>query len=175
LLNPLVMPVRIAIAAGAVLLVACGSTSGNIPNTRVPDTQENRDIIEVVESYRLAMEDQDVAKLYQMASPRYWEDDASPAGHDDWGYKQLDSVLHDRFAKSRDLRYSLRYMNIERRCPHHAEGNDGCVALVDVLVDASFTVTNARGEEERRDMRDQNQLVLEWDNKDNSWKFVAGM
>jgi hypothetical protein len=163
------------LATTALALGACASRSGNIPGTRVPDIQANRDIIDVVEAYRLAVENQDVAKLTRMTSGHYWEDNASPTGGDDWGRAKLDGEVRARFLKSRDIRYSLRYMNVERRCPHGASGNDGCIALIDVLVDASFTVTNARGEEERRDMRDQNQLVLEWDSKDNSWKIVAGM
>lgn len=163
-------------ATAALALGACASSgNGNIPGTRVPDSQANRDIIDVVEAYRLAVENQDVAGLNRMTSRRYWEDNGSAAGGDDWGHAKLDSEVRARFLKSRDIRYSLRYMNVERRCPKDSDGNQGCIALIDVLVDASFTVTNARGEEERRDMRDQNQLVLEWDDKDNGWKIVAGM
>jgi hypothetical protein len=161
--------------AAACALSACSAKAGTIPGTRVPDTSANRDIIEFVENYRLALEDQKVDKLAAMTSPRYWEDDGTAAGNDDWGHSKFNTDVRTRFLKSRDIRYSLRYMNVERRCPHKAQGNEGCVALIDVLVDASYTVTNARGEEERRDMRDQNQLVLEWDKKDNGWKFVAGM
>jgi hypothetical protein len=163
-------------ALTAVAAAACGGhAGGNIPGSHVPDTQANRDILEVVENYRLALEDRKADVLQRMTSPHYWEDDGTAAGSDDWGYSKLGGDVRSRFLKARDIRYSLRYMNVERRCPHGHNGNEGCIALIDVLVDASFTVTNARGDEERRDMRDQNQLVLEWDKDDNSWKFVAGM
>ena len=42
-----------------------------------------------------------------------------------------------------------------------------------MLIDASFTVTNAYGKPSRPDKRDQNQLVLEWDGK--RWMFLSGM
>ena len=45
--------------------------------------------------------------------------------------------------------------------------------IVDVLVDASFTVANAVGQPKRPDKRDQNQLVLEWDG--HRWLFLSGM
>ena len=45
--------------------------------------------------------------------------------------------------------------------------------LFEVLIDASFTVVDARGQDRRTDKRDQNELVLEWDN--NKWKFLSGM
>ena len=38
-------------------------------------------------------------------------------------------------------------------------------------IDASFTVLDARGQEVRRDKRDQNQLVLEWDGEAFHRKF----
>ena len=58
----------------------------------------------------------------------------------------------------------MRYMNIERH---------GSRAFVDVLIDASFSLKNARGEEVRSDMRDQNRFVLEWNGK--KWMFLSGM
>jgi hypothetical protein len=49
----------------------------------------------------------------------------------------------------------------------------GCKASVDVLIDASFTITDVLGKPKRPDKRDQNELVLEWDGK--RWLFLSGM
>ena len=157
----------------ATLAAACGSPQRYIPGTRVIDTDANRDIIQVVEKYRMAVEQKDADALMLMASKQYWEDGGTVSGKDDYGYEKLHEVLTGRFQKASDIRYSLRYMNVMRRCPHGADGNQGCRAYVDVLIDASFTVTDARGEPVRRDKRDQNQLVLEWSG--DSWKFLSGM
>lgn len=156
-------------------LAACGAETSTIPGTKVPDNQANRDLIQVIEEYRLAVERQDAEALILMASKRYWEDSGTPSGKDDYGYKQLGSVLTGRFKKSKDIRYSLRYMAIKKRCPSSDDGNTGCRAYVDVLIDASYSVPDARGNLVRLDKRDQNQLVLEWDKDATKWKFLSGM
>ena len=76
----------------------------------------------------------------------------------------LSAVLSSRFQQAEAIRYSMKYKSIKR---------NGNRAFVDVLVDASFSVTNARGVEVRADMRDQNQFILEWDGK--QWLFLSGM
>jgi len=155
--------------------VACGSTPRTIPGTRVTDNQANRDIIEVIEKYRLAVERRDAAALFMMASKKYFEDGGTTDGKDDYGHDQLRNVLTGRFQHGKDVRYSLRYMNVNRRCPRgkKGQGNDGCRAYVDVLIDASYTINNAHKRPVRKDKRDQNQLVLQWEN--DSWKFLSGM
>ena len=69
-----------------------------------------------------------------------------------------------RLSRASEIRYSLRYKKIR-----YAAGK----AFVDVLIDASFTITDADGNPVRRDMRDRNQFVLEQDGDD--WKFLSGM
>jgi len=65
----------------------------------------------------------------------------------------------------------MRYMAVHQSCPDELRA--GCKAAVDVLIDASFTVTSAQGQPKRPDKRDQNQLVLEWDGR--RWLFLSGM
>lgn len=162
-----------AVAALPLILAGCASQASYIPGTKVVDSRTNREIIDVIENYRLAVERKDAAALVLMASPKYWEDGGTATGKDDYGYKRLREVLTGRFQQSSDLRYSMRYMRVDKKCPPGAEDRVNCRAYVDVLIDASFTVIDARGEEMRRDKRDQNQLVLEWDG--DSWKFLSGM
>lgn len=152
---------------------ACGSATSTIPGTRVPDSSLNREIIAVIEEYRAAVEKQDAQALLLMASPNYWEDGGTPTGGDDYGLEGLKEVLGKRFQMAEDIRYAMRYMSIRSRCPEDTEGRDGCRAYVEVLIDASYTVSDARGQEKRPDMRDQNELVLEW--ADSKWKFLSGM
>ncbi|HUH05846.1 MAG TPA: hypothetical protein VML75_27845 [Kofleriaceae bacterium] len=154
-------------------LLACGSKAKNIPGTHVGDDPVNREIIDVLEAYRVAVERKDAAGLFLMASPEYWEDGGTASGKDDYGYKQLKDVLSGRFQAGSDIRYSMRYMTIAKRCPPDSEGREGCRAYIDVLVDASFSVIDARGAEIRRDKRDQNQIVLVWNG--DAWKILSGM
>ena len=156
-------------------LSACGAKVSTIPGSRIPDNALNRQIIDTVEQYRLAVERKDAAALLLMASKSYWEDGGTPTGSDDYGYDGLRQVLQSRFQQASDIRYSLRYVNIYRRCKGESDpgSNDGCRAYVDVLIDASYSVTDALGQSKRPDMRDQNQLVLEW--AGDKWLFLSGM
>jgi hypothetical protein len=150
-------------AALAVSASGCSSNSTYIRGTRVDDTTDNRTIIGVVERYRLAVERKDAPALMKMAAKSYWEDGGTPTGADDYGYDGLREVLVGRFQRADDIRYSMKYVKVRRQ---------GQRAYVEVVIDASYTVTTSQGEQ-RMDQRDQNQLVLEWDGE--HWMFVSGM
>jgi len=150
-------------AALAVSASGCSSNSTYIRGTRVDDTTENRTIIGVVERYRLAVERKDAPALMKMAAKSYWEDGGTPTGADDYGYDGLREVLVGRFQRADDIRYSMKYVKVRRQ---------GQRAYVEVVIDASYTVTTSQGEQ-RMDQRDQNQLILEWDGE--HWMFVSGM
>jgi len=168
-------PALLLAALVAVLAAACGSQAVTIPETNIPDTPANRQIIETVERYRVAVESKDIAALLLMASEGYREDAGTPSGRDDYGYEGLREVLQTRFKKATDIRYALRYVSVYRRCKQGNDpaSNDGCRAYVDVLIDASFSIDSSTGGTMRPDMRDQNQLVLEWNG--DRWLFLSGM
>ncbi len=155
---------------GAVLLAsACGPRTEYIKGTKIQRTNENQGLISRVEQYRSAVEEKDAAGLLLMASREYWEDGGTPAGEDDYGFAGLQEVLTTRFKQADSIRYSMRYKRIRMQ---NGE-SDTRRAFVDVLVDASFTIPDARGGLRRADLRDQGQLVLEWDGE--KWMFLSGM
>ncbi len=145
-------------------LVACASETAYIYGTRVPDTSVNRDLIATVEQYRLAVEHKDTPALLSMASKNYWENGGTPTGSDDYGYDGLRNVLENRFARADSIRYTMKYMNVKRLAANRA--------AVDVMIDASYTISTAGGPK-RLDMKDQNELVLEYDGR--HWLFLSGM
>jgi hypothetical protein len=157
-----------------VLLLAitgCAAQVTYVPGTRVPYSSANDSVLKAVEDYRLAVERADVDALMLMAHKQYWEDSGTPSGGDDYGYDGLRNVLLTRLPRASDIRYTMRYVNVRQTCP--TELKPGCRAAVDVLIDASYTITNALGKTERPDKRDQNELVLEWDG--HRWLFLSGM
>ena len=161
------------IVALAGAFTACaGPQTKTVPGTKVPYSAANKAVLDQCEEYRLAVERGDADALMLMAHPQYWEDSGTPSGSDDYGYEGLRNVLLTRLLKASDIRYSLRYVQVQQQC---ASGDlkPGCRAAVDVLIDASFTVTNAYGKPSRPDKRDQNQLVLEWVGR--RWQFLSGM
>lgn len=151
--------------------VGCGSRKNYVPGTRVPYSQQNKSVLDACEEYRLAVERGDADALLLMAHKQYWEDSGTPSGSDDYGIEGLRQVLVQRLLKATDIRYTMRYVGVSQQCKDDLR--PGCRAAVDVLVDASYTITNVHGKSVRPDKRDQNQLVLEWDGR--RWLFLSGM
>ena len=159
----------------AAFAVGCAGRVSSVPGTKIENNKVNKAIIETVEKYRIAVEKADAESLFLMASPSYLEDSGTPVGADDYGYEGLKDVLVGRFLMARDIRYAMKYVSVRRTCPKaDGEPEPGCRAHVEVLVDASFTIVDARGQDRRTDKRDQNELVLEWD-QSGTWKFLSGM
>ncbi len=152
-------------------IAACAHEGHYVTGTRIPYSPSNESVLKAVEDYRLAVERGDVDALMLMAHRQYWEDSGTPSGSDDYGYEGLRNVLMTRLTKASDIRYSMRYVAVTQTCAGDLKA--GCRAAVDVLIDASFTITNALGKPIRPDKRDQNQLVLEWDG--HRWLFLSGM
>jgi hypothetical protein len=145
-------------------LSACAGSQGIIYGTQVTDSAENRALIGVVEQYRVAVERKDTQTLLAMAARSYWEDSGTPTGADDYGYDGLREVLQTRFARADGIRYTMKYMAI-KHLPHNR-------AAVDVMIDASYSIVTAQGPK-RLDMKDQNEMVLEYDGR--KWLFLSGM
>jgi hypothetical protein len=159
-----------AVASGA---AGCARRSSTIPGTKISNDDINRGILKIVEDYRIAVEKADAEALFLMASDRYFEDSGTPIGADDYGYDGLKDVLVGRFRMASDIRYAMKYVTIRRTCRETSELPPGCIAHVEAMVDASFTVVDARGQDRRTDKRDQNELVLEWTGE--TWKFLSGL
>src|ERR1051325_5087335 len=160
--------VAILVAPG---LAACAHQVSYVPGTKVPYTQSNKSVLDACEEYRLGVGRGDADALMLMAHKQYWEDSGTPSGSDDYGYEGLRNVLLTRLLKASDIRYSIRYVAVHQQCPNDLHA--GCMAAVDVLIDASYTIANAYGKASRPDKRDQNQLVLQYDGK--RWLFISGM
>ncbi len=165
----------LVLAAACAVVPACAKPAGRIPGTRIPDDETNRAIIERIEEYRQAVERRDAEALVLMADASYWEDRGTSDAKDDYGIDKLRWVLAGRFQMASEVRYSVRYDKLRRVCPGGASGalEAGCRAHVEVQIDASYTVTDARGEPRREDLRDQNELVLLWTG--DKWLFTSGM
>jgi hypothetical protein len=154
----------------SLLLAACVAHSHNIAGTKIPDNDLNHSVLGAVEAYRSAVEKGDAQALVLMASPKYSEDSGTPTVVDDYGFDGLQGVLASRFKAARDIRYSMKYVAIKPTCQALEAG---CQAKVEVLIDASYTITDARGQARRLDKRDQNQLLLEYTG--DKWLFLSGM
>jgi hypothetical protein len=147
-----------ALFAGAVAVVACGCTAKYIPNTDVPDTPENRDIIEFCELYRKAVERKDVVMILKLTSPDYYEDGGNPDASDDMDFVQFKKFLTGEsrdetgisFQDATAIRHEIRYRRVlyeDKRI------------FVDYTYSASFRVPTAHGDQWKRKV-DDNRIEL---------------
>jgi hypothetical protein len=139
------------------------ATVNVIPGTKVADTKANREILDVCERYRHAMEERDPVTLLSLAHPNYYEDSGTPKGEDDYGYEGLKDVLSKRLGALRTLRYNIEYRKVSIE-GHHA--------LVDIRYDASFQIATEMGD---RWERKQNDKRIELENDGKRWLIIAGM
>ena len=154
--------------ARLVLMLACATagacaTMNLIPGTKVKDSKINRELIDVCERYRKALEERDAPTLLAMASAHYYEDSGTPKGDDDYGYDGLKDVLTKRLAALRTVRYNIEYRNVE------IVGNH---AKVDIRYDASFQIATEMGDRWERKLNDKR---IELENDGRRWLFVSGM
>lgn len=83
-----------------------------IPNTEIPDNDDNRAIIAFCERYRHAVEDRNVGLLLSLASQRYFDNSGTPLADDDIDRAGLEQVLSDRFKELKTMRYEIKYRNV---------------------------------------------------------------
>jgi hypothetical protein len=150
-----------------VVLLPLGTSCASskvIPGTRIRDEPRNREVINIVEDYRRALEGRKISKLLAMAHPHYYEHSGTPTGSDDYGYRGLLKVVRKRMKQVMAVRCNLKYMRIHWPAKNQVE--------VEVYVSASFQLKTEEGERWHR-MTDYNKFVLVKD-KDR-WLFIGGM
>lgn len=146
--------------------VALGGCTRDIPNTTVPDTADNREVIEFMETYRHAMEDRDVALLLGMASPRYLDLSGTPNGDDDVDFETLSADLPTLFARVEDVRFEIKYRHVIFREED---------VLVEYRYTASWLIADHRGENQWRHKVEDKRMVLEWDDENGRYLILSGM
>jgi hypothetical protein len=136
-----------------------------LPGTTVPDTEDNRAVLQVIELYRQRLVERNVEGLLVLASDRYFEDSGTPTAEDDYGYDGLKDVLANRLARLKSLRYDIQYRNVRIK--------DGRRAEVEVFLSGAFELVAESGDRYRR-VSDYHRFVLERTDQDK-WKFLSGM
>lgn len=149
----------------ALLLGLTGCTK-DIPNTSVPDTPQNRAVINFMEQYRRSVEERDIGALLGMASQLYLDDNGTPAGDDDIDFRTLQTKLKRWRDRVTDVRYEIKYRSISW---------DVDQIHVDYRYSASFRV--ALDEEDERWSRriGENRLVLTRDDVQERFLVLSGM
>jgi len=150
------------------LLALVSGCAGNIPNTEVPDTPQNRGVIAFMEDYRRAVEEADIAKLVAMASEDYLDDNGTPGGGDDIDYETLQARLGEWQGRVDDVRYEIKYLRVTFQ-DHPRK------VLVEFRFSGRFRVVDPDGETTwARRVGDQ-RMELEYDTENEVYRILSGM
>lgn len=91
--------------------VACATST--IGNTDIKDTDENREILALVERYHRAIESLDADAVLELVSPDFYEDLGNADDEDDYDYEALAESLHAEFERTRAMQLDIRVDDIE--------------------------------------------------------------
>jgi hypothetical protein len=144
------------------LVAACEPTL--IPNTHVEDTGQNREVVDFVEKYRLAIESRNTGALLALASRNYFDDMGTPAGQDDIDYDGLRAALERLREEVLGARYQISYRSVSFDRDNHV--------LVDMLYTGWFRVNSHEGPSWRRRL-EPHRIVLA--REDGQYRILSGM
>ena len=139
----------------------CGATL--IPNTDVPDTAENREIVDFIEGYRHAVEERNPAGVLRLVSERYFDDNGTPGADDDIDYDTLREHFQRWEGDVIDVRYEMRY----RRITFEPDR-----VFVDFTYTGSFKVRDVEGERWSRRLADNRIEIVR---EDQHFRIISGL
>jgi hypothetical protein len=149
------------LAVGAAVLAGCAHQK--IPGTEIEDSSDTRAIIDVMQSYRKAVEARDVQAIVALADPTFKDDGGSSSPDDDLDYATLAPKLTERFAKLDSVRLDLDIQRIKIQ--------DNVAAAI-YHYDTRFVVLSPLNKVQKADS-DIKQMAFKRVGKD--WKITSGI
>ena len=159
-MNNLISSLLIALACTAI-----GCAHGTIEGTTVPDTEENRPVLEVLKTYRTAMQERDADKIISLVSSEYFEDMGTIDQSDDYGYQHLtEKIIPNSLQVAQEVYLTFEIHKIEV---------DGNSAWADVRYNARAKLELSSGDmwESHKDFN-RIELLM---NEQGRWVIKAGL
>lgn len=135
-----------------------------IPNTKIMESPENREILNVVERYRQAVERRDAARVYSLVHHTYQDNNGTPKADDDIDYATLAQVLRDRFKRCQRVVYRAEYQRISFKREQ---------AFVDAWIDATFVYAHPDSPPRYQRHTDHHRFSLIATKQ--GWRFTGGL
>jgi len=148
----------------AVVLLVSACAPKMIPGTKVEDTKENRDVLEVLMAYKAALEERNVDAIITLCSPKFYEDNGNADPADDYAYSDLARILPDTFKRLKEVRVELEVKEVKV---------DDKKARADMRFLYQAKMALPAGEKWHADT-ELNRIELER-GKDGAWKIVKGL
>ena len=146
-----------------VAISAIGCAHSKIPQTNIDDTPENREILEIVTTYKNAMESLDADAIISLVSPRYFENNGNTDRGDDYDYAQLREQLARDFDRTKRIQLLLRIDNI-------VVEEDKAYAYIQFTYRAQSEYPAGM-----KWKTDSDKTRIEFENSDGKWLIIAGL
>ncbi len=163
----------LCLLVGGLLVPVTGcKNTPTIPGTEIPDTDENRDILRVLERYRTAFVRRDAAGVLATAHPTYYDESGTDDPTDDIGYEELGPILRERMVQLEAIRFTIDYLEINVVQDR---------ASVKVWIDASFQLKSIINEQTGdpivpgRHTRKQDHAMFELVLDQGAWRITKGL
>jgi hypothetical protein len=87
--------------------LSLGCAVRRIPGTEIQDTPDTREILQLMENYRSAVEAKDANRIVQLVAESFKDDAGTGTPEDDLDYASLRRTLPDRLSKVDDLQLEM--------------------------------------------------------------------
>jgi hypothetical protein len=173
--SPVVMRHRLAsllLACSVVSVLPACKDGPTIPGTEIPDTDENRDILRVLERYRTSFVRRDAAGVLSTAHPSYYDTAGTDDPTDDIEYAELGPILRERLAQLEAIRFTIDYLEVNVVDDR---------ASVKVWIDASFQLRGIEDPQsgtvrvDGRHTRKQDHAMFELVRDGGAWRITKGL
>lgn len=154
------MKLRLLPVTLLLLLAACAPRY--IGNTRIPDTPDTRELLQLMDRYRAALEARNADAIMQLVSPNFRDNAGTDTPADDLHYKDLPQALPQLFERLEDTRVELDIRRIQ------VDGNE---ASATYYWAASWRMPKLGDKPQRESELEQ--MIFE--KVDGKWKILSGI
>jgi hypothetical protein len=152
----------------AFLVCAAGALAGCepklIPGTDLRDTKEDREILDVIGTYRNAMETRNSEAILKLVASNFFETSGSPEGNDNFDRVGLQAKLKTWTEKASSVRVAIEVKQITF---------EGDQAKVRYFFDANFQIPGPNNTQQWKRETDTKEMLLR--REDKTWKIVSGI
>ena len=149
----------------ALLAIACSlaCSHNTLPGTNIPDSPQNREVLDVFAKYRDALEARDAGGILALTAPSYSDVGDMSHGLAPTDYGSLGKKLQTDFSKVTGLKLEATIKDIE------VKGEDARLDYFQVLRYAVSTPSGERWKSESDDAR------MKFVRVNGAWKIISGL
>jgi hypothetical protein len=157
------------IAASFFLVTSIAACNADyIRGTMVEDTAENRQLVDLMDQYKQALENKDLKAILALASPKYYDNSGTPDPKDDINFDGLEAFLNEHLSKIQAAQIDFFIQRIVE--DEESEGK----TFIEYRYHSRYQIKMPSGEEQWHadpDVFDRLTLIKEG----GAWRILSGL